>query len=249
MRRGICLLRPDPAYRADGFRAGMKRAGLAVQTEVPAQWRESDVLVVWNRYGSWHAHACAAERAGATVLVAENGYLGREWNGSTWYALSRNWHNGRGTWDPGDGSRWAEIGCELLPWQNDVNGPVLILPQRGFGPPEQAMPESWLAAASNRLKSLGIPYRVRQHPGNIPAAIALEDDRRGCYAIMTWGSGAAIKALALGYPVHSDWPQWIGYPAKKGGDAARLAMFERLAWAMWSIEELQSGGPIARLIQ
>ena len=129
MRNAYCLIREQPVYRADAFRKGLKRAGFRVLTDWPlmANVRRTDVLVIWNRYDNWHRLACQFEAIGATVLVAENGYMGREWRGGTWYALSRNWHNGRGTWSPEGPERWESMGVDLERIR-ETDGYALLLP-------------------------------------------------------------------------------------------------------------------------
>ena len=86
--------------------------------------------------------------------------------------------------------------------------------------------------------------------------VKLEDDLRDAWACITWGSGAALKALTLGIPVFHGMPNWIGagaalpmhadleHPAR--GD--RLPAFRRLAWAMWNLQEIESGEPFRRLL-
>jgi hypothetical protein len=76
---------------------------------------------------------------------------------------------------------------------------------------------------------------------------------------VTWGSGAAIKAICAGVPVFTDWPKWIGAPAAlplSGADieeplcddAARERMLDKLAWAQHAVAEITSGEPLRRLL-
>ncbi len=55
-----------------------------------------------------------------------------------------------------------------------------------------------------------------------------------------------MKALLWGIPVESHYPRWIG--KQDNTDAGRLAMFERLAWAQWTHEEIAEGLPFRRLL-
>ena len=98
---------------------------------------------------------------------------------------------------------------------------------------------------------------MRPHPGTKPAK-PLADDLKGAAAVATWGSGAALKALALGIPVFYDFPRWIGagagttldcrIKAPLRCDASRLAMFRRLAWAQWRLSEIESGEAFDRVL-
>jgi hypothetical protein len=113
------------------------------------------------------------------------------------------------------------------------------------------MPIQWIRTA----QKIG---RVRPHPGrhdNVP----LERDLARARAVVTWGSGAALKALAWGIPAFYALPSWIGAPAARPlaqmdlgpvrDDAKRLAMFERLAWAQADLEEIAAGDAISRLLE
>jgi hypothetical protein len=64
--------------------------------------------------------------------------------------------------------------------------------------------------------------------------------------VITWGSGAAVRALLRGIPVESHMPNWIA--AQDNTDAGRLAMFRRLAWANWRLSEIADGVPFRRLL-
>lgn len=256
MRRAYSLIRSSPHYRADAFRSGLVRAGFHVTEDWPQQGRPGDVLVIWNRYYDFAEAANRFEKQGGTVLVAENGYLGVEFNGSRWYALARGFHNGAGEWPIGDRSRWDELGVELAPWRTDGRE-ILLLPQRGIGPRGVAMPDGWeYATVESLARQTSRPVRIRAHPGQNRPDVSLEQDLRDVWAVVTWGSGAALKALVAGVPVFYAFPKWIGRMAAAPLERAnfhtpcrgdRLPMFRALAWAMWRVEELATGEPFRRL--
>ena len=50
-----------------------------------------------------------------------------------------------------------------------------------------------------------------------------------------------------GIRVESHMPNWIG--EQDNTDEGRVAMFRRLAWAQWTLEEIESGEPFQRLIR
>lgn len=154
--------------------------------------------------------------------------------------------------------RWGALNVPVKPWRTAGNH-VLLLAQRGFGPPEVAQPKDWIARTTAALRAATRrPIVVREHPGrHKDRARPLEDDLRDCWAVVTWGSGAAIKAIAAGIPVFYGLKGWIGAPAGIHinescvetpflGD--RLPMFRRLAFAQWSAVEIESGEPIRRLL-
>lgn len=239
------LLRAAPHYRHDAFEAGLQAAGLT-----PAPHDQCDVLIIWNRYGGWDRDAKACEKRGGIVLVAENGYLGNDFAGDRWYAISRSQHNGAGTWPDGGPERWDSLNIELAPWREGRE--VVVLPQRGIGPAGVAMPQGWQADVCSRLAAHRIKHRVRAHPG-VNDCLPLEQDLANASAVVTWGSGAAHKALLMGVPVVYDFPRWIGAGAGvllsdwlSGAElnrceSSRLTMFRRLAWAQWRVSEIANG--------
>lgn len=236
--RAVILIRQGMSDRREMFAEGLRSLGYSIANG--GSPRPGDVLVTWNRYGPSDCAARQYEAAGASVIVAENGYMGKAWKGSAWFALSLGQHNGAGRWTVGGPKRWDSLGVELAPWRTGGDE-VVVLPQRGIGPRGVAMPRDWPAARYGR---------VRPHPG-LRACVPLEDDLARARCVVTWGSGAALKALAMGIPVFHAMPQWIGAPAAlpldrlgcepKRDDADRLAMFRRLAWAMWRDSEIETG--------
>lgn len=254
--RVYSLLRTSPPYRADAFLQGLRACGFEVHGYPRQEPRPGDTLLTWNRYGHNHAIACRFERAGARVWVAENGYLGREWRGSYWYSIAQGHHNGAGRWWNGEDSRWDDWGVELQPWRTEGQE-IVVLATRHIGPPHIAEPKGWAEGIARQLAhTTRRPVRVRAHPGENRPLVPLGEDLANAWAVVTWGSGAALKALAMGVPVLYGFPQWIGAPAAQRvelihqgrflGD--RLPMFRRLAWGMWNLEEIQRGEPFQCLV-
>jgi hypothetical protein len=226
-----------PARKA-AFTRGLQRLGYTVIDGTATKPGPRDVLVTWNRIGEGHHIASAFESRGLPVVVAENAAWGNGFAGGPWYSLALNYHNTAGRFPVGGPERWDALGVELAPWRDGEE--VVLLPQRGIGPPAVAMPVSWTDRV--RRETGG---RVRAHPG-MGACTPLEADLARCRLAVTWGSGAAVKALLMGVRVRSDMPGWIG--AQDNTDAGRLAMFRRLAWAQWTLDEIASGEPFRRLI-
>lgn len=256
MKTATLLFQNRPHYRVDAFTRGLKRAGYEVQHTTRKQPEPGDVLVIWNRMrGRGHTLAEQWERAGADVLVVENGYIGRDERGGKLFAMACNHHLGRGEWRVGDADRWQSHGIELRPWRQ-YGERVVMLPQRGIGEHGIAMPGAWVTDAMQRLKRLtDRPIHIRRHPG----AVKHEpyNDFDNCHCVVTWASGAAIKAICYGIPAVYGLDGWIASPAalalseveRKHGnlenlltcDGARVRMLERLAWAQWSIAEIETG--------
>lgn len=186
-----------------------------------------DILVTWNRIGQGHVAAERFEALGRPVLVTENASWGNEFAGDHWYTMVLGMHNTSGRFPVGSTDRWRELCVELGPWR--VEGETVVLPQRGIGPVGTAMPRDWTRQQRGR---------VRAHPGRTVGK-SLQEDLSSARKVVTWGSGAAIKALMWGIEVESHMPGWIG--EQDNTNEGRLAMFHRLAWAQWRLSEIKSG--------
>jgi hypothetical protein len=138
---------------------------------------------------------------------------------------------------------------EIAPWRYGTE--TVILEQRGIGAPGIASPHRW---AQDMQKAIG--GRIRSHPGASIPAVSLVDDLKDARCVVTWHSGASLHALLMGVPVFYGFDQWIGAGAARHvryfdegvrlGD--RLAMFRRLAWAMWTAEEVKYGTAFSILV-
>lgn len=235
MRAFLNLRHAVPERRA-AFERGLERCGYTVIEGLTDRPRDRDILVTWNLIREGRYSAQRFEQAGLPVLVAENATWGNDFLGGHWYTIARTRHNTAGMFPVGDIDRWDSLHVELAPWR--TSGETVVLPQRGIGAPGSAMPSGW----ADQFRSRG---RVRMHPGQIPIR-PLEEDLARAGLVVTWGSGAAVKALLWGIPVESHMPNWIG--EQDNTDAGRLAMLRRLAWAQWSLKEIAHGEPFARLL-
>ena len=258
MSRAAVLSQWRPPYNGDRFASGLRALGYQVSDKADPRPTAGDVLVIWNRLGFFEPAAVRYEAAGAHVIVVENGYLGRQWRGSTWYAMARGEHNGCGTWPAADPQRWQSFGIDLPPW--DTQGhEIVILAQRGIGSGAVRQPQGWSESARRWLiKTTSRPIRVRSHPGSQKAKppVTLERDLSNAWAVVTWGSSAGLSAITLGIPVFHGLAGWIGATAARPfghdiedpfrGDPA--PMFHRLATAMWSVEEIESGEAFRKLL-
>jgi hypothetical protein len=269
VKRAWCDIREKPHYRAEAFEAGLRACGFHVlMRQLPsAPPAPGDVLVLWNRYSDREQAGDRWEQQGGTVLVAENGYIGRDAAGHQLYALARHGHNGSGEWDPGGPERWQALGVELKAWREGGEH-ILVAPNRHFGMKGLAMPYGWENEIVKRLRAVTKrPIRVRPHPQNAPAARPLSEDLENCFAMVIWASSAGVHALAAGVPVVSCSPWWIlknaaleraedvemfaavGPWERMAADVTRRVGFERLAWAQWSVEELARGDPFQHLLR
>ena len=107
MPRAAVLVLQRPPYYGDKMGAALAGMGYDVEYQPLENPLPGDVIVTWNRHASRDAPVAEHERAGGTVLVVENGYFGRNFRGSEWYALAKWHHNGAGEWPPGAGRIWG----------------------------------------------------------------------------------------------------------------------------------------------
>lgn len=232
MRAYLNLRHPNDE-RSAVFRAGLQAAGFDVVTGM-GRPSPGDIFLTWNRFGYANNVADQFTNAGCSVVVVENASWGNGFNGESWLHLALNYHNRADCFPVGPEDRWDSLGVRFPEWRQ--SGETVILMQRGIGPPGVAMPRGWGG---------GLKGRVRKHPGRRDD-IPLEADLAKAGKVITWGSGAAIKALMMGIPVESHMPNWIG--GQDNTDAGRLAMFRRLAWAQWRMSEIERGEPFCHLL-
>lgn len=245
MRAAVNLLRQQPHYRRDIFSAGLAACGFSVVNEI-ARPQPGDLLLIWNRYAGYGEMADHFERHGARVLVAENCPFGNGWREGVWYSIAgRHVAMTGGEIRDGGPRRWDAWGVDLKPFRTGGSETV-ILGQRGIGHRDTQSPPKWAEMVARRYGG-----RIRKHPGTAADVVPLDMDLIHAREVITWSSAAAVQALAMGVPVWHAHPRCVvagagrlldEYPGEpKRDEAARLEVFRRLAWAIWSTDEIQSG--------
>lgn len=220
-------LRHDLPERLAAFRSGLLAHG-------HTEGADADLLVTWNRFGLNGMKADQVEARGGTVLVVENALWGNGFLGESWLSISRRFHHtAQPAYGPG---RWDCMGVRLSPFR--TAGETVVLAQRGIGHPAYRQPIGWPEDAQRRYGG-----RIRPHPGKQEGR-PLAQDLAQCGRVVTWASGAAVKALMWGIPVTSEMPGWVA--EQDNTEAGRLAMFRRLAWSHWTLEEIARGDPFYR---
>lgn len=253
--RAINLLREATHYRRECFDAGLQAAGFDVVRHIDRP-TSGDVLVIWNRYGAFDDVARQFEARGAQVLVVENGPLGKTWRGGEWFSLALGAVALTGGEFQARGSgRWDSWQVDLAEFRvGRPHDPLVILAQRGIGSSDVRSPDGW---AEKVQRATG--GRIRQHPGRDKAVKPLAEDLNDAGTVATWSSAAAVQSLELGVPVWHDHPAFVmagacrplqmrGKVSPLMDDEARLAAFRRLAWCMWTLDEIKSGEPIRCLL-
>lgn len=251
MPRALCLIRRALHYRRDCFEAGLAAVGFELVDQIRKP-EAADLLVIWNRYSSFNEEADRFERHGARVLVAENCPFGNELRDGSMSLALRHVALTGGSWPAGGPERWDSWGVELQPFRAGGEETV-ILAQRGIGHPDVASPVGWADMARRAVGG-----RIRLHPATAGYVVPLAGDLERASSVVTWSSAAALQALVLGVPAWHAHPKFVGAGAARplaefGGEpkrdeAARLAMFRDLAWAIWRLEEIRTGEPFRRLL-
>jgi hypothetical protein len=265
--KAYSLIRRGPEYRSEAFAAGLRACGYRFvegwNGQVPAR---EDVLIIWNRYGLGEAAAEIFEKAGAAVLVAENGYIGRDAQGQQLYALARGGHNGSGSWHEGPEDRLAALGLQLKPWLGESQARhILVCGQRGIGSALMASPPNWHFDMAEKLRPLTTrEVRVRPHPETRGLGVKLPElarDLENCWAVVIWSSNCGVRALVEGVPVFYAAPRWSAAAAAlritdaaqalqcpMTSDEMRLAALRSVAWQQWTLAEIADGLPFRYLL-
>jgi hypothetical protein len=244
--RALCLIRDLPHYRRDAFVSGLRAAGFDVRQGL-FNPQPGDCVVMWNRYSGNDEIGSRFEAAGASVLVAENGYLPlRDDQGRQHYAISLSQHHHGGNTAGASALRRTP---PFSPWR-EKGDHILICAQRGFGSRVMQC-KGWADRISVELRGrTKRPIRLRRHPGNQPPEVPLERDLDGCHAVVIWSSNAGIGALLAGVPVFYGAPKWIASEAAlplAGADLEKPFLGDRTAGLanalanQWSIDEIASG--------
>lgn len=222
------------------FAEGLKRLGYSIDPGVTYSPRDGDVLVTWNRIHEGDKAARVFSDLGLPVIVAENATWGNDFCGERWYTLALDFHNVAGKFPILGNERWDSLNVELAEIRQE--GETIILPSRGIGPTVHRMPSNW----PERMRAQYPHARIRPHPGQ-RQAVELIADIRNCDRVVTWGSGAAVKALMWGCKVESHMPDWIGACEDTAED--RLRMLRELSWGQARLSEIASGEAFQRLLQ
>lgn len=259
----VCLIRAQPHYRRAAFEMGLRAAGYQLRESGSPGGRD-DLLIIWNRYGAFASMADVWERAGGTVIVCENGYLGRDALGQQFYAISVHGHNGSGWFPIGDSDRFCKLGVEVEPYK-PFGEFLMVRGQRGIGPPAVASPPNWHDEMGRTLRGgQRLPVKIFPHPGNVDPKPTHDDDLRRAQALVIWSSAMGVRALTLGTRVFYDSPHWIcaeaGTPVRgavaadtkedawgDSFDIARYKALHKMSWGQRSVAEIESGEPFVTI--
>jgi hypothetical protein len=252
-------LREDPHYRHDAFIQGLRRLGYHIELGEPyGPLTKDQVVVIWNKTSRSDRTIEMARKGEGAVIVAENGYYGKDKQGRTPFALALDGHCGSGRWYVGDDTRFKALGIEFKDWRPTTSSrKVLIADQRGIGSPRMASPPNFGANMAAALTGQGWRPQVRPHPGDKKVIGDLLTDLEGAMALVVWSSNCATTALIEGIPTFYCAPTMITAGAAQRYAPSRLRelvrpdrteAFVRMSWAQAFVEEIESGEALQRLL-
>lgn len=231
----------------------------------PNSIRKEDILLTWTRFRGHKDATCQMfEKAGARPIICEEAYY-RRVNDKKCFAMAIGQHAGCGFWQQGDWGRWNTFNIPLEPFSK-IGKHILVTEQRGIGSPMTGSPPGFHENIYRKLKNVtDRPIVIRYHPktrvnqGLAAAQPTLDEQLVGCWCVVTWNSAAGIHAVQKGIPAIFMAPysvidpvvghdlSYINNPCRD--ENLRLQAFERLSWAMWNVEEIESGEAFSHLLR
>jgi hypothetical protein len=260
-----------PVFQA--FQEGCKRHRIRVTEHNSA----ADVAVIWSQLWTGRMAPNRAvwqefKATGRPVIVMEVGQLRR---GVTW-KLGINGVNARAQWGEGnDPDRVRKLAMRLQPWHSGDH--ILIAMQRSDSEQWAGLPpaEQWLEQTVNRIRAhTDRPIVVRPHPRQrlkpiSGVQIQQPQALRGTYdefdfrsslgrawAVVNENSGPGSQAIIDGIPTFVG-ADSMALPVantdfaliEKPRMPERSAWLEQLCHTEWTLGEIASGLPLARLLK
>jgi len=130
------------------------------------------------------------------------------------------------------GDRWELLDLPIEPWRGNKDAPYL------FCPPTPNIVShfnlgDWETQTVAKYSFSRDEYKVRRKGDSEPVADAI----RGSMGVVTFNSNVAVEALRLGVYAFADYG-----PAKRfWEDDDRLSLFQQLAYAQFTLDEMSSG--------
>lgn len=239
-------------YPIDGVLAGLRRLGhRIIGNQAPL---DADFLVVWSPWARSRREALflSYKRAGKPVLVMENGWLSPI-HGVPYFQVAHDGWNGTGHYLVDNLSRWDRWNLVPLPWIEprplELGHRALVIGQRGHLFDHRTSMPGW----HRMLQIDGLPEgRIIRRDRD--ASLPLQDELVTADSVHTWSSNAASWAIMYGVPVvhYGENLMVKAMTSRPGGPfwlGDREPALRRLAWAQWSLLEIEGGEPFARLLE
>ena len=259
-----------PVFAA--IKEGLERIG----TTTSYHNMDADVAVIWSFL--WAGRMLPNKQVyehyrntGRPVLIAEVGMLKR---GITWKlclnSTLRGGIYGKGT----DPDRVTKLGLRLKPWTNSGTN-ILIALQRSDSGQWNNGPDmkTWLQDAVDHLRNFtDRPIVVRPHPRQsvvMPTGVDIQQPRKlatdsfdfesalaDTWAVVNHSSGPSCQAIIAGVPAFvglSSLASSVGNLSmgniERPNRPDRTEWLSQIAHTEWTVEEIATGLPLARLLQ
>ena len=263
-------LNSGPVFAA--FEQGCKKNRIRVSQNN----MEADVAVIWSQV--WQGRMAGNRQvwetfrsSGRNVIVLEVGMLNR---GVTW-KVGVNGTNANAYWGEGnEPGRVSKLNLKLYPWQQGKQ--ILITVQRNDSYQWEGMPDTqqWVESTVTELKKYTdrlIVVRphprqiLRQRPGfTIVKPVKLSgtyddfnfvSELKNTWAVINHNSGPGSQAIMHGVPAFVNASSLASPVANLSiADIEKPAMPDRTSWleqlshTEWTVGEIASGRPLARLL-
>jgi hypothetical protein len=263
-------LNSTPVFAA--IKQGLSQIGL----QVDHHNMDADVAVIWSFL--WAGRMLPNKQVyehyrstGRNVLIAEVGMLKR---GITWKLCLNSTLSG-GTYGKGwDPDRAAKLGIKLKPWTNSGTN-ILIALQRSDSGQWSHGPkmEVWLQDTVDHLRNFtNRPIVVRPHPRQsvaVPVGVTVQQPQKlatdsfdfdsalnDTWAVVNHSSGPGSQAVIAGVPAFvglSSLAASVGNLTmgniENPSRPDREEWFCQIAHTEWTVNEIATGLPLARLLQ
>lgn len=245
-------------YRREAFVNGFARLGFIVHMEQPTKTMAAqDAAIVWNMTG--RSHQTLDHSGQGALMVAENGYCGADRAGHQFYAIALDGHNGSGRWHAPDDSRLRALNLDFKPFYARDHGRVLVADQRGIGSRLMRSPAGFADQTAFEIATqIGADVRIRRHPGRHAPERTLAEDLEWAETLVVWSSNCATRALREGIQTFFKAPAIVTAGAAQPynptclgefTEEARWDAYARMAWAQWSLDEINSGEALKILLE
>ncbi len=242
--------------KLDAFVAGLRKHRIEPEERRAGDWRVSDLAVVWaHRDTALHDIQRDAENH---YLVLERGYVGDLENRRRWTSIGYDGLNGRADFCNADvgTTRWKKHFAGFMqPWRGGGDYALLMGQVRGDASLAGVDIVAWYAEAAQALVEFGWTVMFRPHPRDPTAAPdgayallgSLEGALSGAGLCITWNSTSGVDAVLSGVATIAidrgsmAWEVALHEMVSGMVRPDRAAWAARLAWTMWSDDEISGG--------
>lgn len=255
------LMRPREPWPYRSICDGLKKLGIEPITDGRCDPRY-DMCITWNNYGITSRTTMRYREAGKPHLVIENGPRLRPEE----FVIQKGGHNGPNFLIADQGGERADwLLSRMKKWVEQDDRLALVCGQRASLYSDVAMPREWPSNVVSKLQKADWTVRYRRHPDRDAKAPLPPDtiktdhtqpityDLPGTKFVAVYSSMSAIHAVLNGIPAAYGASRYMADEVCTRFDRTNLddpssffmgdrePFFRKLAWNLWSREEIESG--------